>query len=91
MRGAACASPVRRRRRQGGARWHGPKLAALGVPTLVLHGEQDPLLRPRAARMTAAAVRGARLIVRPGVGHDLPGPLWDTVAADVRALTASLS
>ena len=33
-----------------------------------------------------AAIRGARLIIYPGVGHELPRPLWDTVAADVYAL-----
>jgi pimeloyl-ACP methyl ester carboxylesterase len=75
--------------RQVGARWHGPKLATLAVPTLVLHGEQDPILRPSAARATAAAVPGARLVVHPGVGHDIPGALWDIVATDVKALADS--
>jgi pimeloyl-ACP methyl ester carboxylesterase len=72
--------------RQIGARWHGPKVGEIDLPTLVLHGEQDPMLRPTAARATAAAVRGARLIIQSGVGHDLPGPLWQNVAAEVRAL-----
>lgn len=72
--------------RQIAARWHGPRLATLRVPTLVLHGEQDPLLRPSAAKATASAIAGSRLVIHPGVGHDLPEPLWSTVAADVRAL-----
>ena len=41
--------------RQAGAKWHGGRLSQLRVPTLVLHGAQDPLLRPAAARRTAAA------------------------------------
>lgn len=72
--------------RQVGARWHGPRISQIDRPTLVLHGDQDPLLRPSAARTTAAAIRGARLVLFPGVGHELPGPLWNTVAAEVRAL-----
>ena len=33
--------------RQIGAQWHGPELGGLRRPMLVLHGEQDPILRPR--------------------------------------------
>jgi pimeloyl-ACP methyl ester carboxylesterase len=72
--------------RQAGASWHGPKLRDLKQPTLVLHGDQDPILRVSAARATARAIAGARLVILPGVGHDLPAPLWPTIARDVRAL-----
>jgi pimeloyl-ACP methyl ester carboxylesterase len=72
--------------RQAGASWHGPKLRDLKQPTLVLHGDQDPILRVGAARATARAIEGARLVILPGVGHDLPAPLWPTIARDVRAL-----
>jgi pimeloyl-ACP methyl ester carboxylesterase len=34
--------------RQPGAKWHGGRLSQLRVPALVLHGAQDPLLRPAA-------------------------------------------
>jgi len=70
--------------RQAGASWHGPKLRELNKPTLVLHGDQDPLLRVSAARDTAKAIAGARLVLLPGAGHDLPGPLWGTIADEVR-------
>ena len=69
-----------------GAPWHGPKLRELYKPVLVLHGDQDPILRVSAARATAKAIDGARLVVLPGVGHDLPAPLWPTVADEVRQL-----
>jgi pimeloyl-ACP methyl ester carboxylesterase len=72
--------------RQVGAPWHGPKLRELRKPVLVLHGDQDPILRVSAARATARAIEGARLVILPGVGHDLPGPLWPAVAGEVRQL-----
>ena len=72
--------------RQAGAKWHGGRLSELRVPALVLHGEADPLLRPAAARRTAAAIDGARLVLLPGVGHDLPAAVWPQVAGEVRAL-----
>jgi pimeloyl-ACP methyl ester carboxylesterase len=72
--------------RQVGAKWHGGRLSELAVPALVLHGERDPLLRPAAARRTAAAIDGARLVLLPGVGHDLPAAAWPRVAGEVRAL-----
>ncbi len=70
--------------RQVGAQWHGPALAELRRPTLVLHGEQDPILRVSAARATARAIPGARLVTFPGVGHDLPEALWPRIAREVR-------
>ncbi|MFC8800669.1 alpha/beta fold hydrolase [Promicromonospora sp. NPDC057138] len=72
--------------RQIGARWSGPKLATLTAPTLVLHGDKDLIVRARAARTIAGSVPGSRLVIYPGVGHDLPEPLWRTVAKDVGAL-----
>ncbi|MGW1227564.1 alpha/beta fold hydrolase [Streptomyces sp. NPDC002530] len=72
--------------RQIGAPWSGPALAELRVPALVLHGTQDPLLKPSAGRATAAAIRDARLVLQPGVGHDIPRERHAAVAAEVRAL-----
>ena len=66
--------------RQAGAKWHSGPLAHLRRPVLVLHGDADPLLRPAAGRATAAAIAGARLLILPGVGHDLPAPLWPEIA-----------
>jgi pimeloyl-ACP methyl ester carboxylesterase len=75
---------TRAQSRQVGAGWHGPKLRELRKPTLVLHGDHDPLLRVSAARNTAKAIAGARLVLLPGAGHDLPEPLWGTIADEVR-------
>jgi pimeloyl-ACP methyl ester carboxylesterase len=72
--------------RQTSATWHGPKLRELRVPTLVLHGERDPLGRPSAGRRIAASVPGARYVELPGTGHDLPREIWPTVVREIRAL-----
>ncbi len=72
--------------RQMHARWHGPRLSEVRTPTLVLHGEDDPLVRTSAARAVARAVRGAKLVVLDGVGHDLPPVAWRTVAEETRRL-----
>ncbi|GAB7029827.1 alpha/beta hydrolase [Streptomyces sp. NPDC021749] len=71
--------------RQIGAPWHGGPLARITAPTLVLHGEQDPLLRVAAARHIAAAVPGARLRTLPGVGHFLTRDAWTGYADELAA------
>ncbi|WP_202911694.1 alpha/beta fold hydrolase [Segeticoccus rhizosphaerae] len=75
--------------RQIGAQWHGPRLRELGKPLLVLHGDADPIVRQSAGRATASRVTGARMTIFPGVGHDLPEPLWTEVARSVRQLADS--
>ncbi|MGY1811142.1 alpha/beta fold hydrolase [Blastococcus sp. SYSU D00820] len=60
-------------------------LAAVRVPTLVVHGDSDVMIRPEGGRATADAVPGARLVVHPGMGHELPRALWPAIAADIRA------
>jgi pimeloyl-ACP methyl ester carboxylesterase len=75
--------------RQIGAQWHGPRLRELGKPLLVLHGDADPIVRPSVGRATASRVTGARMTIFPGVGHDLPEPLWTEVARSVRQLADS--
>lgn len=51
-------------------------LARIDVPTLVIHGTKDPMVRPSGARATARAIRGARLMMIAGMGHDLPDQAW---------------
>ena len=48
------------------------RLANVTVPTLVLHGEDDPLVKVEGGKATAAAIQGAKLTTIPGWGHDLP-------------------
>jgi pimeloyl-ACP methyl ester carboxylesterase len=62
------------------------RLRGLGVPTLVLHGEADPVVLPKAGRETAKAVPGARLVTFPGMGHDLPSQLWPRIVDEISRL-----
>ncbi|WP_435199415.1 alpha/beta fold hydrolase [Qipengyuania sp. 902] len=55
-------------------------LKDVSVPTLVMHGEDDPLVPVEGGRDTAAAIPGAKLKTIPGWGHDLPLELVDEVA-----------
>jgi pimeloyl-ACP methyl ester carboxylesterase len=61
------------------------ELAGVRVPTLVVHGDSDVVIRPEGGAATAAAVPRARLVVHPGMGHELPRALWPRIADDVRA------
>jgi pimeloyl-ACP methyl ester carboxylesterase len=62
------------------------RLAGVRVPTLVIHGESDPLVRPAGGRATAAAVPGARLVTFAGMGHDMPRELWSAIQDEIAKL-----
>ncbi|GGS75995.1 alpha/beta fold hydrolase [Nonomuraea spiralis] len=66
-------------------------LGGLKVPALVIHGEDDQLVPVAGGRATAAAIPGARLVTYPGMGHDLPRPLWPAIVAEVGAHTGSVT
>ncbi len=62
---------------------HGNRVEALrtvAVPTLVIHGTDDPLVSIEGGRDTAASIPGARLLEIEGMGHDLPVPAWGRLA-----------
>ncbi|MBM7805645.1 pimeloyl-ACP methyl ester carboxylesterase [Geodermatophilus bullaregiensis] len=63
-------------------------LARVEVPTLVVHGAQDPLVDVSGGRATAAAVPGAELLVVEGMGHDLPRAVLPQLAERITALVA---
>jgi pimeloyl-ACP methyl ester carboxylesterase len=63
-------------------------LAGVKVPTVVLHGADDPLVPKLGGEITAAAIPGAELRIIPGMGHDLPPGLYDIF---VDAITAAAS
>jgi pimeloyl-ACP methyl ester carboxylesterase len=63
-------------------------LAKVESPTLVIHGESDPLVDPSGGRATAEAVPGATLWTIPGMGHDLPPELFEQIADRVAAHAA---
>ena len=57
-----------------------PKLAGITAPTVVIHGDADPLVPVEGGRDTAASVPGAELRIVPGMGHDFPPALYETIA-----------
>lgn len=63
------------------------RTAGLGnvtVPTLVVHGLVDKLVKPSGGIATAAAVPGSTLVMYPDMGHDLPRPRWPEMVAAIR-------
>ena len=63
-----------------------PALRQLRTPTLVLHGDADPLFPPLEGHRTATAIPGAELTVIPTMGHDLPEPVMAGVVARIVGL-----
>lgn len=63
-------------------------LARLTIPTLVIHGEEDPLVPPENGRQTASALAGAQLIMIPGMGHRLPDQVWPQVVDAISAVAS---
>ena len=60
-------------------------LTSVGVPTLVVHGDSDPLIQSSGGLALAEAILGAELRLVPGMGHALPTPLLDELAGAVAA------
>ena len=63
-------------------------LRELSVPTTIIHGSGDPLVRPAGGRATARAIPGARLKLIDGMGHDLPRQLWPVFAEEIAGTAA---
>ena len=77
---------------QGGQARQGAALIALGdirarlrgvaAPTLVLHGDADPLIAPAAGREVADAIAGARFELIPRVGHTVSPAVTARILSD---------
>jgi pimeloyl-ACP methyl ester carboxylesterase len=65
-----------------------PKLKTITAPTMVIHGEGDPLVRVEGGRDTAANIPGAELVVVPGMGHEIPKAVQDQVVAAILSVVA---
>lgn len=53
-----------------------PSLSTIAVPTLVIHGADDPLIPVEGGKDTAYVIPGARLLIIDGMGHDMPKGVW---------------
>lgn len=59
-------------------------LRQVRVPTLVMHGSADPMIRPAGGVATAEAVPGSRLVMMPGIGHGaFPQQVWPTMIENI--------
>ena len=66
-------------------------LASLAVPSLVIHGADDPLIPLAAGQATADAIPGAEMVVVEGMGHDLPPGAWTPIVEAIAAHTERAS
>jgi pimeloyl-ACP methyl ester carboxylesterase len=66
-------------------------LRSVTTPTLVIHGDADPLARIEGGRDTAAAIPGAELLIIEGMGHDLPRGAWPRIIDAIDALASKAS
>ena len=61
------------------------RLRTITAPTLVIHGDDDCLIPVAGGIHTAECIPGAKLEIIEGMGHDLPAPLLDQLAAMITA------
>lgn len=52
----------------------------ISAPTLVIHGDRDRMVSTSGGRATHRAIAGSTLWIVPGLGHDYPSALWQTIA-----------
>jgi pimeloyl-ACP methyl ester carboxylesterase len=64
-------------------------LRSIRVPTLVIHGVDDPLIPVEAGVDTAKRIPGAALRLIPGMGHDLAPGLIHTLVESIALHTAA--
>jgi pimeloyl-ACP methyl ester carboxylesterase len=61
------------------------RLGQVRVPTTIIHGDADPLVDVSGGRATAEAIPDAKLLIVPGMGHDLPRELWPEIISAIVA------
>ena len=67
-----------------------PNLEKLeGIPTLVIHGSDDPLVPLAGGEDTHKAIKGSKLKVIEGMGHDLPEEAWPEIVEAISAHTSA--
>ncbi len=59
------------------------RLADIAAPTLVVHGDEDPMFPLAHGEAVAKEIPGAQLLVIRGLGHEIPPRIWDELVAAV--------
>jgi len=72
---------------EGSGSWR-DRLGEIAVPTLVIHGAEDGFFPLEHGRALAEEIPGARLLVLPATGHELPRRVWDQVVPAILRLTS---
>jgi pimeloyl-ACP methyl ester carboxylesterase len=73
------ASTMRNHNALGGGERLRERLGGLSVPTLVIHGTEDPVVPYGNGVALAREIPGAELLTLEGMGHELPRAVWDVV------------
>lgn len=69
--------------------WTG-RFREIACPTLVIHGEDDPILPVENGRAIATGIKGAELVILAGVGHELPAATLPEIVEHVATHTRRL-
>lgn len=56
-----------------------PYAKRITKPTVVIHGDADPLVRPACGRAVARAIPRSQWLLVKGMGHDLPPGVWPVI------------
>ena len=59
------------------------------MPTLIVHGTEDPIFPIDHGEALAKAIPGSRLVTWEGVGHEIPLPLGPELIALLQANIAA--
>jgi len=63
------------------------RLGGLRLPSLVVHGVEDPLVPVECGKATAEAIPDAELLLVEGMGHDQPREVWPQVIDAISRLS----
>jgi pimeloyl-ACP methyl ester carboxylesterase len=67
------------------------RLEELAIPTVVIHGRDDPLFPFEHGRALAETIPSAELVVLDDVGHELPRRAWDLVVPAILSTSSASS
>jgi pimeloyl-ACP methyl ester carboxylesterase len=62
-------------------------LRRIRVPSIVIHGDSDPLVPHECGVDTHAAIEGAELVTIPGMGHEMPQGAWPAIIDAIERVT----
>ncbi|MGJ8685976.1 MAG: alpha/beta fold hydrolase [Spongiibacteraceae bacterium] len=65
-------------------------LKTISAPSLVIHGNADPLVPVASGVDTAKHLENAELEIIEGMGHSLPEPLWPTISDRIASFAANI-